>query len=184
MSNDEEKVPADTTRSLDAGASPVDDVAPQAPNVSAAIRVSQRALDRVHTLRPQLAMDSKTLAATRRAVMDAVSNTEPRILERPLPDEAPLVPPSAARIPDVLSTPPPPLSDSEGYLEDLLEITHGVDRDPYFQALNAERERVAAEVARVDAELARMREEYADGAPPTYISDNGSGGVPVNQVAD
>jgi hypothetical protein len=135
-------------------------------------------------------MDSKTLAAARRAVTAAAATSRerdvlrtPRILSH---DESHSVLSShSISIPGTPSTPPPPHTEPD---DALLPPTRGVDRDIYFQALHAERERVNAEVARMDAEVVRMdvelahlHEEYAHGAPPTYFSDNGSDRAPAEQ---
>jgi hypothetical protein len=181
MTNDGEKITADTTRSADADSSPFEHEASVVPRLTMAIggAGSKRALGRVRNVRPQPSTDSKTLAAARHAVMDATLTSERRVSKAPLSAEMPSVSPEA-RIPS--GTPltlPPPLSESEHASADILQSAHGMDHDPYFQALNAERERVAAEAARVDAELARLREEYADGAPPTYFSEAGSDGLPA-----
>jgi hypothetical protein len=177
-----ERVVASSMRSVDTSSSSIEGAPLHALRLAVAIKASKRVLGgRVHTRWPGPVLDSKTLAAARRAVLDAAARHD-HIHSRASgstssPDDVLSVVSSGAPVPGTPWTPQPPLSESEQHVEaDLLPV-RGADQDPYFQALRAERERVNAEVARMDAELAHLRNEYAEGAPPTYISDNGSDGA-------
>jgi hypothetical protein len=173
MSEDGQMITAGSMHFVDTSSSSIQDVAPRAlaPGLGLESQLSKRgrAAARVRQLKP--VTDSKTLAAARRAVINAASSDERGrpMAENTLSDASPAQ--------DTPWTPPPPVSESDQDSVHVLWPTRGVDHDPYFQALHVER-------ARVDAELARLREEYAEGAPPTYISDNGSGGAPTDQTAD
>jgi hypothetical protein len=180
MSEAGEQITAGSMRSVDTRSSFIRGETPtiQVPRLVVAIRASKRVLGATHTRRTQPITDSKTLAAARHAMIDAASEGEARGRGTPIANERLSFASPEARISGTPAMTPRTLSESEQEQEEVLRQSRGVDQDPYFRALHAERERV-------DAELARLREEYADGAPPTYISNNGSsGGAPTDQAAD
>jgi hypothetical protein len=96
--------------------------------------------------------NSKALAAARRAVLDTTSLH--------MQEHGALSVPATSRQPGE-----PPAASEASVAEPILAPAGALERDPYYY--------------RLAAEMQRLHAEYAGGAPPTYISDNGSEAAPA-----